>query len=667
MTHSALHAATRSGPMGGASTKLGSPDAAPRGMRFPLAPLLFAAGIVAVAFLPHIRAVPMLVRTLEGVAVALAGWTAIVWALARRRGQALRVEFFAVRSHWVQGMVQAIIMAYWASSAHAVVLQAPLIVAQILYVYAFDALLSWSRGRTWRMGFGPLPIVLSTNLLLWFKDDWYYLQFGMLTLGVLGKAFVTWTRDGRRTHIFNPSALGQFVVACALIATASTNTLTWGREIATTFEVRHMVIVIFLCGLLVQSLFQVTLMTLAAVATLAAINVVYTGTTGLYFFANVNIAAPIFLGVHLLITDPATSPRTNVGKVLFGAFYGLGYFALFRVLEAYEVPAFWDKLLPVPILNLCVPLIERISRSGFLGRVNRAWESALSPGKLNLIHMGVWTALFGTLLATGFLDAPHPGDSIPFWKKAVAEGRPHAGQSLVLAAGAQADLRGSGDAFNELGLICMDGRIAGVRQSNSKAAEYFSQACALGSVHGCSNVAIQFLFLREMRSEDELKRAFEHLEQACKTGDNTLPCYLLAAAYETGHARPLNFTRAIEYYRLCGPGNVFACKGLARIALTGLAHPLNPVSEIVPTLAQAYEAGDTEAGWYLAYMYLRGIGVPFDENKAREILKQCCSLGMPEACDAAAQKLVPDYKKPIMTVPVWDTAFPLDAPTAGAP
>jgi hypothetical protein len=92
---------------------------------------------------------------------------------------------------------------YWREVYH----YAPLIVAQIVFVYVLDMLVCWSRRDKWILGFGPFPIVLSTNLFLWFKDDWFFLQFLLVSTGVLCKEFITWKRDGRRTHIFNPSAI----------------------------------------------------------------------------------------------------------------------------------------------------------------------------------------------------------------------------------------------------------------------------------------------------------------------------------------------------------------------------------------------------------------------------------------------------------------------------
>ena len=44
----------------------------------------------------------------------------------------------------------------------------------------------------------------------------------MIATGVLCKEYVTWIRDGRRAHIFNPSAIALFIFSLGLILTHST-------------------------------------------------------------------------------------------------------------------------------------------------------------------------------------------------------------------------------------------------------------------------------------------------------------------------------------------------------------------------------------------------------------------------------------------------------------
>ncbi|MCB9853231.1 MAG: SEL1-like repeat protein [Phycisphaerales bacterium] len=636
--------------------------ATPRMYIFPIHSVVMTLLMLSLVACPRVYANRRLVVSIVGVGAVLLAWQMVLFVRRRSTGRAFAIEFVPVKAHYLQACVQLGILAWWGLYAPSVRTAAPLIVAQVLFLYVFDAVLSWSRGWNWRLGFGPLPIIFSTNLLLWFRDDWFYLQFLMVAVGALGKQFILWRREGRLRHIFNPSSFGQSLFAIALIAAGLTNDLTWGKEIASSFETPHMLLVIFLLGLVAQYHFHVTLMTLSAAIVLILTNLIYTQITGTYFFVTINIAAPIFLGIHLLITDPSTSPRTNVGRILFGGLYGLGYVALFRIFDNYEVPLFWDKLLPVPILNLLVPLFDRLAKSGVLSRINRWWEGALAPAHMNLVHMSIWIAIFGGMYGTGFIAAPHEGNSIPFWKRALAEGKPHAGHSLVMAAGALAEGSQQASAYNELGWICINGLSTAndgeiVKRNPGKAARYFATACEMGDVNGCANVAVQYLFQRERRSDEDVAQALDTLETACVDGSDLLGCYLVGNAYETGRGRVLDPLQAIAHYERCGD-NLYACKGIARIALSnsGLAYDLRAVSIV---LGKATKLNDAESAWYLAYMFHEGKGVPQDDRKARILLQHACKLGLRQACAALDQSEIPPFVNPPMNVPGWLTAYPV--------
>jgi hypothetical protein len=530
-----------------------------RWQRFPGLPLVLILIFVSIALLPRLRGNERLVQTFLGVGGVLLAWALAVWVRARRRGQALRIEFTPVKAHWVQACVQASIIVYWGLTVREVFAEAPLIVAQLLYMYVFDALMSWTRGRSWRLGFGPFPIVFSTNLLLWFRDDYFYGQFAMLTLGALGKEFIKWNREGRRTHIFNPSVFGQSLVAVALILTDSAGKLTWGSEIAANFGTPpHMYLCIFLGGLVVQYLFQVTLMTVAAAAVLCAFNLAYTHATGSYYFAVTNIGAPIFLGIHLLVTDPSTSPRSNLGRVMFGVLYAAGFATFYRLLDSIEGPIFFDKLLPVGILNLLVPAIDRFAHSGAAGRLNRAWETRWQPRRANLVHMGCWAALFFAMWSTGFIEGPHPGNSMLFWKRAYDEGKPHAGPTLLKMAAFGAS-QGNATAYEILGELHAEGRQ--VPRSTAVAARYFARACDLGNAEGCRNLARLFVQGEEM-PQDVAARALDQLEQKGAATDGE-GAFVLGLAYETGRGRPLDPARARALYEdACRRGHAEACRRL---------------------------------------------------------------------------------------------------------
>lgn len=642
--------------------------------QLPLVPLAFTLALLALLALPRVHTNPNVAWAVAGSAGFLLAWTAFTWFRRRGRTDAFPVEFVPIPSHWAQACVHLSIILYWGYFWREVYHELPLILAQIFFLYALEGLVSWARGWTWRLGFGPLPIIFSTNLLLWFVDDWFFLQFVMVGLGQMGKQLITWNLPDRRGHVFNPSAFGQTLMAIGLIATGTTKELTLGPQIASTFEAPNMLVVIFLGGLVVQYFFRVTLMTLSAVATLCLINLIYTWHTGAYVFVNISIAAPIFLGLHLLVTDPSTSPRSNLGKVIFGSAYALGYTFLFRALDVLDIPIFWDKLLPVPILNLCVPLIDRLCRRGVLQRLDSRWADALPVGKLNLVHMGCWTALFCAMMFSGFAHGKHPGDSIAFWKQAVVDQKPYAARSLAMAAASQVEANinvapeHAASAFNELGLLSLEGK--GVPQNRAAAAQSFAQACELGNLCGCENVAIQLLFLGEGRSAEDVERAFSQLEGACNARVGPKSCYLLGAAYEIGRGRPRDLHRAVTYYELCGPSYPYAVKGLARIALSDPSVPIANMNAVAAALMLGSQQGDAECSWYAAHLFFEGRGVQADPERGRMYLERACQQNSAQACQAlrsmADSGAIPPFTKPVMVVPGWSTDYPV-APQATSP
>ena len=103
-----------------------------------------------------------------------------------------------------------------------------------------------------------------------------------------------------------------------LLATATTD-LTHGIDIAATQQSPpYMYQLLFLIGFVGGTLFRVTTMTVSAAITLVLIGATYTAATGSYYFIDTSIPAAVFLGLSLLFTDPSTSPRTDLGRVIFG-------------------------------------------------------------------------------------------------------------------------------------------------------------------------------------------------------------------------------------------------------------------------------------------------------------------------------------------------------------
>src|SRR3989454_2423753 len=395
-----------------------------RALRLPLA---FALGLVAFTLLYPIRQNAALHWSIWGAAACLAGWE--VWLLtntvAGRR--ALQIVVDVRPQHYLQACAQGSVLLYWGWYWHPVYESVHLIAAQLLFAYAFDMLLSWSRRDTYTLGFGPFPVIFSINLFLWFRPEWFYLQFLMVALGFAAKELIRWEKDGRLAHIFNPSSFPLAVFSLGLILTG-TSDITWGQDIAITqFYPPHMYLMLFLIGLPGQFFFGVTSMTMSAVVTTYLFGLIYYATNGVYFFYDSYIPIAVFLGMHLLFTDPSTSPRTELGRVIFGMLYGLSTGVLYQLLLAAGLPTFYDKLLQVPLLNLSITLIDRLARSSPLRALDpAALGPSLVPRRRNLAYMSIWTILFAVMSAVQGVGDSHPGQWLPFWRQACRDERPYA-------------------------------------------------------------------------------------------------------------------------------------------------------------------------------------------------------------------------------------------------
>ena len=448
-----------------------------------LAPSALTLGLALLSFVPRVQGNLTLTRSFWAAACGLLVWQAVLFLRVTPTSVGRSFRTVLRPQHYLQAMAQVAVLAYWGWYWRPVYDMVWLLAAQLVFAYTFDMLLSWSRRDSYVLGFGPFPIIFSTNLFLWFRDDWFYLQFLMVAAGFMGKEFVRWHRDGKLTHIFNPSAFSLGLFSLVLIATNTTD-LTWGHEIATTLvRAPGIYLFLFLVGLIVMYFFSITLVAGSAAIVLFASSALYSAVTGVPYFIDSEIPAAVFLGLHLLVTDPSTSPRTPPGKMVFGLLYGLGVFGLYALLGAAGAPTFYDKLLCVPLLNLSVQRIDRLVGSIQFRPASLGLDAA--SARANRAHMAVWVACFGALAALGRTDGRHTGDRLPFWEQACADGRRNACARLL-----QIESVYCGDnsawACNELGGHYTEGAITG--PDAELALAYFSRACELRFQAACVNL-----------------------------------------------------------------------------------------------------------------------------------------------------------------------------------
>ena len=441
----------------------------------------FVAALLALSQLPVLDQRPVVRASMVGAALVLLAWSALLFGVLRR-GQTVTLNVLLLRQHYLQACLQGSLILYWGYYWREVYHAAPLIVAQLLFAYGFDSLLSWTHRRTFALGFGPFPVIFSITLFFWFKDDWFYLQFPMVALGFAAKEFLRWKRDGQNTHIFNPSSFPLAIVSVFLLL-ASSSDLTWGFLVANTeFYPPQMYLAIFLIGMPGQFLFGVTPMTMSAIVTTYLFSALYYAATGSYFFFDSHVPIAVFLGMTLLFTDPATAPRTELGRILYGVMYGVTTVLLYDWLLRAGMPGFYDKLLQVPLLNLSVKLLDRIARSPVLRRIDpSAWGRSLVPRRRHLAYMAIWALAFGGMSVSGYVGDSHPGQWMPFWQQACAANARGACENLMfLQDGFCQD--GSGWACNELGI-----KLAEQPGGRGQAGMPFERACVLRFAAGCDN------------------------------------------------------------------------------------------------------------------------------------------------------------------------------------
>lgn len=566
-------------------------------------PLAFTTALAAMSRLPAVHGQRMLAWSILGAAGILL--LALAVLRLRANGRTFAIDVQLRPQHYLQACAQGTVLLYWGYYWPPVYAAIPLIVAQLLFAYAFDMLLAWSRRDTYTLGFAPFPVIFSINLFLWFRADWFYLQFLMIAVGFAAKDLIRWERDGRRTHIFNPSSFPLGVFSIGLLLTGTTS-MTWGVEIARTqFNPPHIYVLLFLIGLPGQLLFGVTTMTMSAVLTTYGFGLAYFALTGTYFFIDSYIPVAVFLGMHLLFTDPSTSPRTEIGRIVFGVIYGLSNVVLYAVLGRLGLPTFYDKLLPVPLMNLSVRFIDRMAPR-MLHALNPArLGAALAPRRRNLMYVTVWTAAFVSMSAAEGVGDHHPGHAVPFWQRACAENRHDACATL----GQIADIYcqdGSGWACNEAGVLRAEGRV----DPAETAAARFAHACSLGNAIGCQN-SVRPAGVAPRRSSPRLAD------------------YPVVLRYGKG---PLPDRTPFELHtRACGQGWLDGCEGVAIAHLRGDGVPRDP-GKAAEFFETACRGGLPTGCANVGFMYYSADGVPKDEARGVAHLRQACDMGHPDAC-----------------------------------
>lgn len=589
-------------------------------------PAIFIAALAAMSQLPRIAPHENLTRTYLAVAGALALWSAVLYLARRDRSDGFTFSARLAAPHYVQACLHTTIYVFWGFYWDLVGHNALHLVGQILFAYSFEGLLAWSRGKQWRLGLGPFPIVFSTNLFLTFKDEWFVYQFLLIAVVFLAKEFIVWQRDGVRTHIFNPSAFALFLFAIVLISTGQTDK-TWVSQLSAMLDTRLVdpdsrpYLLVFAVGLVAQFLFQVTLVTFASAAMLFLLPSIYTAFTGTFWFVDVGIPIAVFLGLHLLITDPATSPKNNWGRFLFGTAYGASVFVIYGILDRYGEPLAYDKLLFVPVLNLLVVRFERLGdylQAQSAALVERLRIPRYEPN-WNLIHMALWIGLFAWMYAGEFLESDHPGRQLTHWQTSCELDRPNACRNLTETLRSRCS-QGATEYCAELS------RLYEKKPTLATPLErqiYYGDACDAGATRECD------LYRRNLDAAMD-----RELEASCDSGDSPMSCYVLGSGYVKGINRgSRNRDKAYPYM-------LAACEqGLGKgCAVAGMMHQFGfTQSQDLERAVDLHERGCafsfTPSCASLVDIYSTPQSQLENETLSRWYRAKACAIGATPMCD----------------------------------
>jgi hypothetical protein len=255
-------------------------------------------------------------------------------------------------THALPAAIQSIVFGYWASYWPEAFAHLAVIAVQLAVAYVFDFLLTWTLRRPYSLGLGPVPIVMSANLFIWFAPG--DLLMGTLVIAIALSSKALLVSGGR--HIFNPSVLGVSVVGALCILLPRWFTY---EDISAAFgRPPYMPYLILALALIPQVRLRTTPVSVGIVAAMVGMMLTVFALTG-DKHAPSPWWPPWLLALTLLAPDPATIPKGLLARFLFGLFIGTSFYVSSKMLEHLVGTDYFAKVMPIVVANYMVPAFER--------------------------------------------------------------------------------------------------------------------------------------------------------------------------------------------------------------------------------------------------------------------------------------------------------------------
>lgn len=273
--------------------------------------------------------------------------------------ESLIAPFHFKRALLIQLCMHMCIFAYWGYFHRAVYARIPIVIHQIAFVHLFYFVSSMYFRRKLVPSISLIPLTFSINLFLWFYHQIYFFHLILLALAILAKMFLTRSINGKESHIFNPSAI-VLALATIIILLFPVHEVIYGPQIgAIWIGIPHFDIFLFTLGCITLWTPNRYLMAMSAIG-IIILGDYFTDTyAGLPLFAEL-AKGSVLLGCTLLICDPATSPNSKAGQILFGLTYGVSVAVAFTIFSKFYWNTYYDKLFFVCMLNYFSPNFDRV-------------------------------------------------------------------------------------------------------------------------------------------------------------------------------------------------------------------------------------------------------------------------------------------------------------------
>jgi hypothetical protein len=227
------------------------------------------------------------------------------------------------------------------------------VIHQIIFGYLFLFLLSCWLNKKFKVSFSPAAAILSANLFIWFSSKVYFFHYVLIVIALLGKTFITRNVNGVEKHIFNPSGFVSNIAAVTicLLQINYIHEYVYATQMGANFLwMPHFDLVVFLASCLSLWSPNMYMVAIGAISTMWITEVLSIGFFGKGFTTETPRGS-ILLGIALLITDPATAPRSKTGQFLYGAGYAFTIFGSFIILAYKEWQMYFVKVFLVIPLN----------------------------------------------------------------------------------------------------------------------------------------------------------------------------------------------------------------------------------------------------------------------------------------------------------------------------